>query len=96
VTRIEVHYDGAGDSGQIEEIRYYAADGSSVEPVGKISLSEGELIDLFYSLTQVRHGGWENNEGAYGEFQWNLAEERLHHTHSARFTDYDTTEHEGL
>ena len=53
-------------------------------------------MDLFYDLIQVRHPGWENNDGAYGDFEWDLTTDTLHHTHNDRFTDYDTTEHEGL
>jgi hypothetical protein len=53
-------------------------------------------MDLFYDLTQARHPGWENNDGAFGEFEWNLTGDTLTHTHNDRFTDYDTTEHEGV
>ncbi len=53
-------------------------------------------MDLFYDLTQARHPGWENNDGAFGEFEWNLSADTLHHSHSDRFTDYDTTEHDGV
>jgi len=53
-------------------------------------------MELFYDLTQARHPGWENNDGACGEFEWDLAAETLEHTHNDRFTDYHTTEHEGV
>ena len=96
VTCVHIHYDGCGDSGQIESIEYVALDGKSVDIQGKVTITEDDLMDLFYDLTQVRHPGWENNDGACGEFEWNLAGDTLVHTHNDRFADYDTTEHEGL
>jgi hypothetical protein len=70
---------------------------SIMTDAGKLAMTEEQLKDLFYDLTQARHPGWENNDGAFGEFNWDLTEEdALKHTHNDRFTDYDTTEHEGL
>ena len=37
-----------------------------------------------------------NNDGACGELEWILETDALTHTHNDRFTDYHTTEHEGL
>jgi len=96
VAHVHIQYDGCGDSGQIESIGYLDADGKSVDIQGKVTITEDDLRDVFYDLTQERHPGWENNDGAYGEFEWNLAVDTLVHTHNDRFTDYDTTEHEGL
>ena len=96
VEHVHIDYDGCGDSGCIESITYTDGQGSAVDLTGKLAISEEQLFDLFYDLTQARHPGWENNDGAYGEFDWNVAEDALKHTHNDRFTDYDTTEHEGL
>jgi hypothetical protein len=91
-----INYDGCGDSGQIESVTYIDAQGKSFNLASQVTITEGQLMDLFYDLTQARHPGWENNDGAFGEFTWNLAADTLGHSHSDRFTDYDTTEHEGL
>jgi hypothetical protein len=97
VERIHIHYDGCGDSGCIETITYSDGQGSAIDLAGKLAMSEAQLMDLFYDLTQARHPGWENNDGAFGEIHWDLTEDdALTHTHNDRFTDYDTTEHEGL
>ena len=96
VARVLVRYDGCGDSGEIDEVEYLAADGARLDLAGMVSISEETLMDLFYDLMQVRHPGWENGDGAYGDFFWNLTDDTLHHTHNDRFTDYETTEHEGL
>lgn len=95
VTRVEIRYDGCGDSGQIEEVIYWD---EHEQPIvsnrgGKI---EQALIDLCYDLLEARHPGWEIDDGAFGEFYWNLRTDTLSHTHNSRFTDYETTEHEGL
>jgi hypothetical protein len=96
IDRVQILYDGCGDSGCIESINYTDGQGSTVDPAGTLAVTEEQLMDLFYDLTQARHPGWENNDGAYGEFDWNLKDDALKHTHNDRFTDYDTTEHEGL
>ena len=51
---------------------------------------------LLYDLLEVRHGGWENNDGAFGEFQWDVVTDALDHEHHARFTDYDVSTHRGF
>ena len=96
IDRVEILYDGCGDSGCIESITYTDGQGSAVDVAGKLAMTEEQLMELFYDLTQARHPGWENNDGAYGEFHWNLKDDALKHIHNDRFTDYDTTEHEGL
>jgi hypothetical protein len=96
VQSVEIDYDGCGDSGCIENIAYRDGRGSAVDLAGKLALTEDQLTNLFYDLIEARHPGWENNDGAFGEFKWNLTEDALLHTHNDRFTDYDTTEHAGL
>lgn len=96
VAHVVITYDGCGDEGQIQDIAYRDAEGQPIDPSGKVSITEDALLDLFYDLTQARHPGWENNEGAYGAFEWDLAADTLRHRHNDRFTDYHTTEHEGL
>jgi hypothetical protein len=91
-----VNYDGCGDSGQIESVTYLGAGGKAVDLTAEVTITEEHLTDLFYDLLETRHPGWENNDGAWGEFQWNLSSDELHHSHNERFTDYDTTEHDGV
>lgn len=96
VASVHIYYDGCGDSGQIETIEYTGSDGKSIDIAGQVLITQSVLLDLFYDLLEVRHAGWENNDGAFGEFDWDLATDFLKHSHSDRFTDYETTEHEGL
>jgi hypothetical protein len=96
VARAEIGYDGCGDSGQIEGIRYVDGEGKEIHPIGQIEFKEEAILDLFYDLLEVRHPGWENNDGAFGEFAWDLLADSLTHTHNYRFTEFETEEHEGL
>src|SRR6266480_1498398 len=77
-------------------IAYLDEEGKQLDLANKVSFTEAQLMELFYDLTQARHPGWENNDGACGEFEWDLAADTLEHTHNDRFTDYHTTEHEGV
>jgi hypothetical protein len=96
IGRMLIRYDGCGDAGQIERICYFGPNGRPVKTLDNLELSEETLSDLFFDLLQARHAGWERNDGAVGEFEWDLTADTLKHVHSARFTDYDTTEHEGV
>lgn len=95
VVSVIAEYDGVGDSGQIEQIRYL--DGA--DPANAISVDEqtNERVEaLLYALLNLRHGGWENNDGAYGSFNWDLASETIAHEHNQRYTDHETSLHEGF
>lgn len=93
VLRVSAEYDGYGDSGQIEEVGFFG-EGDAVIEVGAPIADAVE--QLLYDLLEVRHGGWENNDGAFGTFEWQIASGGLTHEHNARFTDHDTTMHEGF
>jgi hypothetical protein len=96
VASVAVEYDGCGDSGQIEDVTCRNAQGDPVELTGDAGVIQTELSDLLYDLLEVRHPGWENNDGACGEFEWDLQTDALRHTHRDRFTDYEIMEHEGV
>ena len=86
-------YDGCGDSGQIDSLLLLRANGTTV-PMEEAQ--QAQIEGLFYDLLEVRHGGWENNDGAYGEFIWELNNDVLTHQHFERVIDSDLTMHEGL
>jgi len=96
VVSVEIYYDGSGDSGQIESIHYFDAAYKAIDLADRVTITDDALMDLFYDLLEARHAGWENHDGGWGQFDWNLTADTLKHTHNDRFTDYDTTEHEGL
>ena len=96
VVTVYVSYDGCGDSGQIEEIVCRDVQGHHVRLTGKTPATDDQLADLFYDLIDARHPDWGDDDGACGELVWDLEADTLKHTHNVRFTDYSTTEHEGL
>jgi hypothetical protein len=96
VTQVEIIYDGVGDSGQIESVRYLSALSTEINPFGPTGELKDEIRDLFYDLLESRFGGWENNDGAYGDFNWQLVEDRVTHVHNERYSDIHSTEVGGL
>jgi hypothetical protein len=89
ITTVVVSFDGCGDSGQIEAIDAKAGDsviplpsvqieiGAAVWGSAKIDRqirSVAEAIEtLAYDVLSQSCGGWENNDGAYGEFIFDVA-----------------------
>ena len=89
VTHVVVSFDGYGDSGQIESIEAKAGDNIVNLPGVQIEIhrahwgmSEPECLvltlsdavhQLAYDCLEEKHAGWENNEGAFGEFTFDVA-----------------------
>jgi hypothetical protein len=89
ITSLVVRFDGGGDSGQIEEIDARRGEEATELPTGDVELlvtnygadrvfAETQPIDrgietFCYALLASAHDGWENNEGAYGEFTFDIA-----------------------
>ena len=48
--------------------------------------------DFAYALSP----GFENNEGGYGELTWVLETDKIDVSHSNRYIETKTTEHEGI
>ena len=117
IAMVIVHYDGAGDSGQIEEISAYAqptepgdwpapelplpdatvklvrieryAKPNPKEIECQASLNEA-LEQMTYDLLEQVHGGWQNNEGAFGDFVYATADRSIRMEHNTRIesTEY--------
>jgi len=89
ITTIVVAFDGVGDSGQIDSVAAKAGDEEVALPPMEVELARldfgsdaetrvaqplPEAIELLcYALLESEHGGWENNEGAYGAFIFDVA-----------------------
>ncbi|SEO05623.1 hypothetical protein SAMN04488103_11149 [Gemmobacter aquatilis] len=110
ITHVTVTFDGEGDSGQIEsiaawngetavdfppvEIAYAALtwDDPEVE-MRQLSL-EDAVEQLAYDFLSDTHGGWENNDGAYGEFCFDAAARSIHLEFNERFTSSELFTHD--
>jgi hypothetical protein len=110
ITHVTVSFDGEGDSGQIEsigawngetavdfpdvEIAYAALTWDSPE-VEMRSLSLQDVAEqLAYDFLSDTHGGWENNDGAYGEFCFDAAARTIHLEFNERFTSSELFTHD--
>ena len=107
IDRITIGFDGEGDSGQLERPVVYGNGGPASLAPGKLilhhvewhsdrmgtqELSIAEAIEaLCYDLLEQDNHGWENNDGAYGEFVFYVAEGRIELELNARYTDVHTT-----
>jgi hypothetical protein len=109
VTHIVVSFDGCGDSGQIENIEAKASDAIVPVPQVKIQRAravwgqaepEDSLVtvaeaieELVYDFLEDTHSGWENEDGAYGEFTFDVAARTITLDYNERFTDSNNFQH---
>jgi hypothetical protein len=109
VTAVTVAFDGCGDSGQIESIDARDELGEVALPGGDIPIATptsdgGDVIrqtlplrdaieTLCYDLLEETHDGWENDDGAYGAFVFDVAARIITLDHNSRYTAAESTEH---
>ena len=103
IATVTVNFNGEGDSGQIEDITAFSKGepvqvpnvhieihriswGSAQPEKGWTSLYEA-IEELCYDFLSQTHGGWENNDGAFGDFTFRVEERSIDLEFSARFTD---------
>lgn len=110
VTSVDVLFDGQGDSGQIEGTTAYAGELEVKLPSAMIQYTDVEFfgtstttseitvddaIDrLVYAVLEETHGGWENNDGAYGEVTFNVEARTIHLEFNERYTATELYEHD--
>lgn len=104
ITKLHVNFDGCGDSGQIECVGAFAGEKCVEFPAVQVRLHSAafrtdqitsrdmplsEAVDeLCYGYLEQEYGGWENNDGAFGEFTFGVAERSIAFEFNARLTDY--------
>jgi hypothetical protein len=109
VTRVVVSFDGSGDSGQIESIDAFAGDNTVDLPAAQIELAypadnrgglnrtthtvQDAIETLAYDMLEEEHDGWENNDGAFGEFTFDVKERSVTLGYNERFSDSTYHEH---
>jgi hypothetical protein len=103
IDRVIVNFDGEGDSGQIESITAYQQDAEVEIPatslthhqvqwgsdsiVAATSPVHDAIEGLCYAFLSEEQGGWENNDGAYGDFTFHVSDRRIELDFRARYTD---------
>ena len=109
ITSVLVHFDGYGDSGQIEDIDAVAGDKPRDLPAVEIEIahvnwghpeidrstcSVRDAIErLAYDFLEQTHGGWENNEGAFGDFTFDVADRSIKLDYNERIETSALTQH---
>jgi len=103
ITSVTVSFDGEGDSGQIQDVTAFAGDKPVELPQTSITVQQArwgidglrltkqplsEAIEtLCYAYLEFDHDGWENDDGAYDEFTFTVANRRIALDFNARYTD---------
>jgi hypothetical protein len=109
ITTVIVNFDGCGDSGQIEMIEAKAGDDVIPLPTVQIEIASAvwgsatidrqtrpleEAIEiLVYDVLNQKHCGWENNDGAYGEYTFDVAERTITLDYNERHMESDHSMH---
>lgn len=109
VTSVTVSFDGEGDSGQIEDIRAdtngkpYELPEKQIDiqrvgwGIGKSDTQQTTLHDaieqLCYDYLSQEHEGWGNDDGAFGEFTFEVAGRTIALEFNGRFSDFTTSSH---
>jgi hypothetical protein len=109
IHRVTIDYDGSGDSGQIESIEAWDAAHEKIplpssrkvqlapenpdRPVDDIGL-EAAVEGLAWDYLYDSHCGWENNDGAFGTFVFDVPDRTITLEHNERYTEVNTTTHE--
>jgi hypothetical protein len=109
VTVVIVTFDGYGDSGQIENIEAKTGDDVAALPSGDVEIASaiwGEaepdrttttvrdaIERLAYDFLEETHDGWENSDGAYGDFIFDVAERTITLDYNERHMESEYSQH---
>jgi hypothetical protein len=109
VTRVVVSFDGYGDSCQVENVEAQAGDDPVTMPATAIEIAEAvwdqaepkrasvsiaaAVESLAYGVLEKTHCGWENNDGAYGDVIFDVAEGVITLDYNERYTASENYTH---
>lgn len=109
ITVVTVSFDGYGDSGQIESLDARAdaesvelpaasvelarPDWQSLETIREMQPLRDAIETMAYALLARTHGGWENNDGAYGAFTFDVAGGTIELDYNERYTASEQSSH---
>ena len=109
IDTVEVTFNGYADEGQIDgavtdgeggdtDLRSINVEIARVEPGNQIvtrqTLSVKDAIEkLVYDLLEQTYSGWEDNQGAYGDFLFDVAERTITLNFNERIETSEYTQH---
>ena len=110
IVSVVVFFDGGGDSGQIESMDArdaagevplpdvtveFASPSYSDESIDRRTLPLYDAIEtMAYDLLRSAYCGWENNDGAYGEFSFDVAARGISLDYNGRYVAVESSSHE--
>jgi len=109
ITTVLVNFDGYGDSGQVEKIEARTGDVDCTLPAVEVEVASAQwgsaAIDrqtkpiseaietLVYDVLSATHGGWEINDGSYGDFTFDVTERTITLDYNERHMESDYSQH---
>jgi hypothetical protein len=79
VAIVTVEYDGSGDSGDVQDVTLEDAKGN------KMGVDFDERCrSATYEALECRHGGWEINEGSFGNVVFDIRNGKVRFEHNER------------
>jgi hypothetical protein len=109
ITTVLVQFDGYGDSGQVESIDARIGENHADFPDTQIEIARchwgnpeiersvlsirDAVEQIAYEFLEETHFGWENNDGAFGEFTFDVAARAITLDYNERITDTDYSQH---
>lgn len=108
IAYVIVTFDGCGDSGQIESVEVQGAVAALPDTMTEFAFAQhndGEaerhalsiaaaVEELAYDCLREHHDGWENNEGAFGAFTFDVAKRTIALDFSYRIESTEDHTHE--
>jgi hypothetical protein len=110
ITHVIVHFDGYGDAGQLEAIEARSGDKFVEMPQDRIEIVvpiwggvdverqtvtiQDDIETKAWTFLKQTHDGWENNDGAYGDFVFDVAERTITLDYNERYTETNFYLHE--
>ena len=109
ITTVIVTFDGCGDSGQIERIEARTGDDDCALPAIEVDIASAQWLSatidrkpkplreaietLVYDVLNQKHGGWEDNDGSYGDFTFDVAGRTITLDYNERHMEADYFQH---
>jgi hypothetical protein len=109
ITIVVVAFDGYGDSGQIENVEAKAGEDLVALPSGEVEIASAvwdqanpertpmtvhDAIErLVFDFLGMTHDGWENSDGAYGDFTFDVAERTITLDYNERYMQSEYSQH---
>jgi hypothetical protein len=110
ITRVTASFNGCGDEGRVEEVLAFAGETGTDLPAVAVEVQTltfgsaepsvlaqplAEAIEMLAdALLDDTHGGWEDGEGAFGEFAFDVAAQTITLDFNERFVKSTNHTHE--